>query len=331
MYKAVIKKLLEKKDLETTEIDFLFTSLMENKLEQTQAAALLTALAAKGFSALELSGAAKNLMSFAKKFSFPDAIDNCGTGGSGLLRFNVSTTAAFVLAAGGVRVAKHGNRGMGGRVGSFDILESLGVPFALDLEQTKKTLEENNLVFLFAPSFHPAMRHVGPIRKELGFKTIFNVLGPLLNPAQVDNQIIGVSNPEDMEKMAEALISLGRKKFMLFFGDGLDEITLTGETKVIEYQGDEAVKYTLKPEDFGLEKVNFDKIAGGGLEENTEKLEKILKGKDISPLSDMVAINAGAGFYLMGIAEDILAGFSRAKEIIRSGEAWQKLLEMKSL
>ena len=328
MYKEIISKLLSKKNLEPEEVKNLFAGIIEKKFSEIESSALLTALSMKGFSVEEIVGAVKVLMKFAKTFKATDALDNCGTGGSGLPRFNVYTAASFVLAAGGVKIAKHGNRGMSGRVGSFDILENLEIKFDYNTEETEAAFKKYGLVFLLAPNFHPAMGNVALIRKGLGFKTIFNILGPLLNPGQAENQVLGVSNLGDANVIAEALINLGRKRFMVVYGEGLDEITLCGKTKVFEYLGSSLNKYEISPEDFGLEAVEFREIAGGNLEENTRKTESILKGEENSPLSDMVALNAAAGFYLMSKEKSISDGFEKAREIISSGEAWKLILKL---
>jgi len=217
---------------------------------------------------------------------------------------------------------------MSGRVGSFDILENLEIKFDYNTEETEAAFKKYGLVFLLAPNFHPAMGNVALIRKGLGFKTIFNILGPLLNPGQAENQVLGVSNLGDANVIAEALINLGRKRFMVVYGEGLDEITLCGKTKVFEYLGSSLNKYEISPEDFGLEAVEFREIAGGNLEENTRKTESILKGEENSPLSDMVALNAAAGFYLMSKEKSISDGFEKAREIISSGEAWKLILKL---
>jgi len=334
MYVKIMQKLFEKKKLDKEEMSFFSSAVINKEISDVQVSAMLTAMSAKGFEADEIVEIAKILMTMSKGFETSFAMDNCGTGGSGYQRFNVSTVSAFVLASGGVRVAKHGNYASSGRVGSFDLLDELSIPFSFSPEESKKILEKKNLVFLFAPFYHPSMKNVAKIRKELQFKTIFNILGPLLNPANVSSQIVGTTSKKIAKVIAKSLKKMGRERFLVVCGDGIDEITISGDTVIFEYdikKGDEIFEKKVSPEDFGIKKVEFDEILGGDLKENAAIAEEILLGNKHSAKFDMVALNAGAGFYLMGITSNIKDGFEKAKNLLLNGEVYKKFIGMQSL
>ncbi len=226
------------------------------------------------------------------KLNMPDAIDVCGTGGSGLPRINTSTIVAFLLARQGLGVAKHGNKAASGRFGSFDLLEKLGINFEKTPEELEKDYRENHLAFIFARNFHPAMKFFAEARVKIGKPTIFNILGPLLNPANPKRQIIGTSFANQMRLIAEACEALGKERVMVVRGeDGLDEVTLCGKTKIVELNNGEISEYEIEPEDFGIKRATFDEISGGDAEKNTKIAKDILDGKCESRHTDLVKIN----------------------------------------
>lgn len=254
-------------------------------------------------------------------------LDTCGTGGSGLMRFNVSTISAFILASLGVHVAKHGNKAQSGRVGSFDLLESLGANINLNPEQVEKTIEITGLGFMYAPIFHPLMAKMAPIRKKIGKKTIFNMLGPLTSPANASFQVMGVFAQSLLEKTARILKELGVQRAAVVYGhDGLDELTISDVSTVYEVTPDEVRNYLINPEYFGIKIANFTEIEGGNLERNKEIALEILKGH-YSKRSQMVLLNAALGLYIYGKVPNIKIGYEMAKDMLLSGNVFYKLAE----
>ena len=252
------------------------------------------------YSAAELAEAVNYLYeNRAIKVELPGCIDICGTGGSGLQRINTSTIAVFLLARQGVKVAKHGNKAASGRFGSFDLLENLGVPFLDDPAQIQKEFEEKNVVFLYARSFYPIMKHFAPVRKVIAKPTFFNLLGPLLSPVKVEKQIIGTTFKDKMHLIVETTKLLGSKRVMVVSGsDGLDEVTLTGETQVVELKHGEINEYVIRPSDFGIDECKFEEIAGGDGEFNTQIAKDILEAKCESRHADLVGVNAALALHL---------------------------------
>jgi anthranilate phosphoribosyltransferase len=287
---------------------------------------LLTALHVKGETADELAGFAISMREAAIPVHGPaDCLDTCGTGGSGLSTANTSTMSAFVVAAAGVKVAKHGNRASSGRCGSTDVLEALGVQIEVGPEEAVRLLDELGIAFLFAPQYHPAMRHVVPVRRQIGFRTIFNFLGPLCNPAGTTRQLLGVSDPAKAPLMAQALRELGSTKIMIVHGsDGLDEITLTGPTRTWTVDGGTVQEGILDPARLGLEPVPFSQIAGGGLEENQRIFLQVLSGQDMGPRRTHLLLNAAAALYVADAVPDIAEGLTVAATIIDSGQAFAR-------
>jgi len=262
--------------------------------------------------------------------SCKDVVDTCGTGGDGKGTFNISTAAALVAAAAGVPVAKHGNRSVSSRSGSADVLEALGVPLDLSPVQMGRALETLGIAFLFAPRLHPAMAEVAPIRRELAIRTIFNVLGPITNPAAAERQVVGVFALELVEKIAAVLAQLGSKHAMVVHGfDGLDEITTTGPTHVCEVKMGELISYTLNPEDFGFKRVEPEELRGGDPATNAVLVEEVIGGQ-VGALTDITALNAGAALYVGGRAEDLADGVALAQQALLSGAASRKLEQLKS-
>jgi anthranilate phosphoribosyltransferase len=257
-------------------------------------------------------------------------VDTCGTGGDGRGSFNVSTAAAFVAAAAGVPVAKHGNRAVSSRSGSADVLEALGVPIEVEPEEAGRRLEGIGLAFLFAPRLHPAMRMVAPVRRALGVRTVFNLLGPLTNPAGARRQVMGVFARERVEPVARVLAALGADHALVVHGeDGTDEITTAGRTFVAEVRDGRVECRTLDAAELGAPRTADGDLAGGSPEENAARLETLLEGED-GPLAEVVAVNAGAALYVGGAADDLASGYRRAREVLARGAGATKLAELRS-
>ena len=257
-------------------------------------------------------------------------MDTCGTGGDGRGTFNISTAAALVAAAAGVAVAKHGNRSVSSRSGSADVLASLGVQIEIDPETAGRTLDAVGITFLFAPLLHPAMREVMPVRRELGLRTIFNLLGPLTNPAGARRQLMGVYMESLVEPIGRVLRDLGAEHALVVHGDGLDEITTTGRTHVAEVKDGEVRVYDLEPERFGLRRARLEDLAGGSPEENAAAVRRVFAGEDAGPLADVTTLNAGAALYVSGIAASLEEGVERARAALASGAAAAKLEGLRS-
>lgn len=321
-----LKRLLAGRDLSRDEIELLFGQLMDGELSDITKAALLVALAAKGESPAEIAGAASAMRRRAVPVphGVDDVVDTCGTGGDGQGTFNVSTAAALVAAAGGATVAKHGNRSVSSRSGSADVLVELGIRLELTPQAMGRCLEEIGVAFLFAPLLHPAMREVMPVRRELGVRTIFNLLGPLTNPAAASRQLLGIYDARLVEPVAEVLRDLGSVHALVVHGDGLDEITTTGNTLMGEVRGGEVRLLELDPRDLGLERRRREDLCGGSPAENAVLMRRVLAGED-GPLAEIVALNAGAALYVAGRAADIAAGLEQARELLRTGAAVETL------
>jgi anthranilate synthase/phosphoribosyltransferase len=323
----LINKLEEGMSLSLDESKMVMRHMMAGELSDDQMASLLVSLAEKGETIEEMSGMAEVMRSLTNGVDgHEDAVDTCGTGGSGLSRINTSTMVAFILSAGGVKVAKHGNRASGGRCGSFDVLEALGAEIELNSVQVKRSLDEMGLGFMYAPLFHPSMKAVGPVRRKLGRRTVFNVLGPLTNPAKVKRQILGVSSVDLGEKMVNVLKALGHERAMVVCGsDGLDEITLTGKTTVFELNKKSIQKYEILPSTYGIEEVSFDDISGGNVDENVRLFRGVLDGTIQGAHRDMVVLNAAAGFVVADKVEDFQAGVEKATWLLTEGLALKQL------
>ncbi len=317
--------LLARRDLPRARAEAQMDRILGGELEPPQIASLLTALAVKGVTTEELTGFAAAMRGAARSVAVPSpdaVVDTCGTGGSGLPTANTSTLCAFVLAAAGVPVVKHGNRAATGRCGSMDVLEELGVAIELGPEAAPDLLAETGIAMLFAPRFHPAMRHVAPVRRALGFRTVFNFLGPLCNPVGACRQLLGVSDAAMAPRMAAALAALGTRRALVVRGeDGLDEISLAAPTRTWELQQGRVVEGVLAPEDVGLERAAFDDFAGGERADNARRFLDVLGGHEPGPQADHVALNAGAALYVAGRAADVADGVRRAQDLLRSGAA----------
>ena len=296
---------------------------MEGHAAPEETAGLLIALRTRGETADEIAGLARTMRELATKVEvgIDGLVDTAGTGG-GTPTFNVSTTAAFVAAGAGCPVAKHGNRSATSQCGSADVLEALGARIDLGPEQVAECIESVGFGFMFAPQHHAAMKHVVPVRKALGVRTIFNLLGPLTNPADAPNQVIGVSDGPFLEHMAMALARLGgRSALVVSSEDGLDEISIAAPTRIVELRDGKVETYTVTPEDLGVERTPIDTIAFGAPEENARVTRAVLSGDDTGPALSLTVVNAGAAVYAAGRADTLQAGVTAASEAIESGAA----------
>jgi anthranilate phosphoribosyltransferase len=320
--------LLSGKDLTKSMAGDVISAIMSGNVSPVQIAAVLTALRCKGETVDEIAGAAEAMRSHAVAIptSCGDIIDTCGTGGDQSGSINISTTAAFVVAGAGAVVAKHGNRSATSRCGSIDLLEQLGVNVNLGPELIAKCLEEIGLGILFARTVHPAMKFAAPIRGELGFRTIFNFLGPLTNPARPSYQLVGISNGDFLDTYAQCLQKLGIRRAWVVFGeDGFDEITLTGPTTVMDVCPDAIQQLKITPEDAGLKPCEKEELIGGSAERNAEITREILGGVERGPCRDAVALNAGAALHIAGKTPTLKEGVALALESIESGKAMSVL------
>ncbi len=334
IYGTLLNKFQQKVDLEIEEAEQLLEAIFSQQLSEIQMAALLTALAAKGESTNEIVGFARGMRRYAVKLSHQEEglVDTAGTGGDGAGTFNISTTAAFVIAGAGVPVAKHGNRAISGRCGSADVLAQLGVRIDAPREVLENCLRECGITFLFAPSFHPAMRIVARVRKEMGIRTIFNLLGPLSNPANVKRQIIGVYTPLLTETFAQVLQLLGSERVLVFASEeGMDEISVTGRTWLSELAAGSIRNYSVEPEELGVERRPSRELLGGDAVENARILSGILEGKVDGAKRDAVLVNGAAGIYVAGRAESLQSGLAMARESLESRQALHKLRQLISL
>lgn len=325
----VLEKLIRRGDLTEAEARQMMEAVMSGEWSDTRIAAVLIALRMKGETADELVGFAGVMREKARPFwedSEPlDVLDTCGTGGDGSGTFNISTAAAFVASGAGAVVAKHGNRGASSRSGSADVLEALGVDIQMPVDALRRALGEIGIAFLFAQAFHGAMRFVMPTRKALGVRTVFNILGPLANPASARYQVIGVSSPAILPTMAEAASRLGVEHVFVVHGqDGTDEVSLSGPTDVVEVAGGEQRRFTIHPSDVGLTTSPPEALAGGDPEENARIIESVLAGEAGPPL-DAVLLNAALALVAAGLACDLAGGFGLARESVASGEARARL------
>lgn len=325
------KKVIVKENLSSDEAEAAMNDIMTAQCTPAQVGAFLTALRMKGETIEEITGCALAMKGNAIPFELKEedyAIDTCGTGGDGGKTFNVSSAAAIVAAAAGVKVTKHGNRAVSSKSGSADVLAQLNINIELDNEDSKKCFESTGMTFLFAQKYHTAMKNVGPIRKDLGVRTIFNILGPLTNPANIKGQVLGVFDAELTNPIAKVLMKLGRERAMVVHGeDGLDEITTTALTKVSEIRNGEIIDYFINPEDYGIKLSKLEDIEGGDSKENAEIIKRILKGEK-GPKRDIVVLNSAAALYVGKIVDSLKDGIKAAEEVIDSGKAYEKLVQL---
>ena len=323
MFSTLIEKLQRRQDLTTDEAAAAMDEIMEGRAQPAQIAGLLIALAMKGERPAEIVGLARTMRARATKLSRvpEDVFDTCGTGGDRAHTFNVSTIAAVVVAASGVRVAKHGNRSVSSRCGSADLFEALGVNVAAPPAVVERCLMEAGIAFFFAPTFHPSMRHAGPTRKDLGVRTAFNLLGPLTNPAGASRQLVGVPRPELTELVARSLSLLGARRAWVVHGaDGLDEISTTGYTKVSECRDGAVNTFYLHPSDVGVPKATPESLKGGDAGANAQVARDVLSGGR-GPARDIVLMNSAASLLIAGAAADLGEGMKMAEAAIDEGRA----------
>ncbi len=323
------QKLIQNQSL-TTEEAGLAISKIFTEATDAQIAAFLTALKMKGETPEEIAGLALGMKKAANIINPSVAgmlVDTCGTGGDSTGTINVSTGAAIVAAACGVFVAKHGNYSITSKSGSADVLRELGLKIDSSPREVEATIENVGIGFMLAPVFHPSMKRVGQIRRDLGFRTVFNILGPLTNPANAKAQVIGVFDPALCDIMANVLNILGTKRALVVHGGGMDEISNTGETRIVELNGGKITRYTLTPEKLGIKRASISDIAGGAPEENARDIVDVLKGKQ-GAKRDIIAMNAGAALLVSGKVETLSSGIRIANQSIDSGAALNKLKEL---
>ncbi|BAW97391.1 anthranilate phosphoribosyltransferase [[Synechococcus] sp. NIES-970] len=331
-WSALLQQLIDGESLSQTQAAELMQGWLDETIPPALSGAILTAIQMKGVAAAELTGMAQVLKAQSRQQEslshHEPVVDTCGTGGDGASTFNISTAVAFVTAAAGVKVAKHGNRSASSKVGSADVLEALGVNLGAPTEKVYAALDAVGITFLFAPGWHPAMKSVAPIRRELKIRTVFNLLGPLVNPLQPTGQIIGVYQPQFIERMAEALNQLGTPKAMVLYGrEKLDEAGLGNKTDMALVNGGTVTTAVLDPLELGLTAASLDALQGGDVPVNQEILTNVLQGKGTQAQRDAVALNAALALQVAEVVPwgDHLAGVQKAQEIIASGAAWDKL------
>ena len=326
--KGILAKLSEGNDLTKDEAMYTQDMILTGQATEAQIACILTALKMKGETLDEITGFAAVLRDKANTIS-PDLdnyVDLVGTGGDCTYSFNISTTSAFVVAASGLPVAKHGNRSISSKSGAGDVLEALGVNIAADPDVVKKCVEEVGIGFMFAPHFNPAMKYVGKVRKDLGFRTIFNILGPLSNPSRAKAMVVGVYTSKLTDVIAKVMMNIGVERAFVVSGcDNMDEITLTGGTTISEIKDGRVNTFTVTPEQFGFKRCGLDELQGGDGTVNAGITKDILSGKEKGAKRDIVLLNAGATLYVGGMADSIQAGIRLAQETIDSGKALKTL------
>ena len=330
MIKEAISKIVVRADLSMAETEGVMAEIMGGQATPAQIGAFLTALRIKGETAAEIAGCARIMRQNAIRVNpkRSDIVDTCGTGGDGSGTFNISTAVAFVAAGAGLGVAKHGNRSVSSKCGSADLMQALGVKIDLAPDQVAQCIDEVGIGFLFAPAFHPAMKYATPVRQEIGLRTIFNVLGPLANPAWAKRQLLGVYSAELTETLAEVLKAMGTEHaFVVHGAGGLDELSTTGANKVSELRHGQVKTYELDPQTLGLAAAKQSDLRGGAVEENVEIIKSVLQGQP-GPKRDIVLLNAAAVMVAGGKASDLKAGLAVATESIDSGKAFGKIGEL---
>ncbi len=326
MIKEAIVSLVDGNDLSADEAGRAMSEIMSGEATPAQFAAFVTALRMKGETVDEIVGLARGMREKSLHVNVSDpVVDTCGTGGDGANTFNISTTAAFVVAGAGLKIAKHGNRAMTSQSGSADVLEALGVKIDLQPEAVERCLNETGIGFMFAQVFHPAMKHAAGPRREIGIRTVFNILGPLTNPANAQAQVLGVGEEGLTQKMGEVLLKLGCRHAVVVHGtDGLDELSIGAPSLVAEVHDGALRIYTVDPSDFGFSRAGPDQIRGGSPAENAELTRRVLSGRP-GPHRDIVALNAAAGLLAGDLVSSLGDGVVRAQEVIDSGAALAKL------
>ncbi len=332
MIADLIRKVTEGEDLAAEEANAAMTEIMEGEASPVQIAGFLTAMRMKGETVEEITEFARVMREHVVKVN-PERrplVDTCGTGGDALKTFNVSTAAAFVAAGAGVAVAKHGNRSVTSKCGSADVLEALGVKVQQTPDQVARCIDEVGFGFMFAPAFHPAMKHAAPVRRELGMRTVFNMLGPLTNPAGAESQVLGVYSPELTGVHAAVLGNLGCRRALVVHGEGgVDELSTFGETQVTETRNGETISYTVTPEEVGLKRASPGEVGGGTAEENAAMLTAVLEGEP-GPHRDIVLLNAAGAILVGGAAPTLAEAVEVAAHSVDSGAARQKLQDLRA-
>lgn len=327
-FKNYLNQILDFSDLNEEQMMFMMNQLMTGELSSSQIASFMIAMRMKGETIEEIAAAASVMRNHSKQVTLSNdhyLVDTCGTGGDSLQTFNISTLSAIVASTAGAKVAKHGGRSVSSKCGSADVLESLGVNVNVDDQQMANLVNKIGIGFMFAPNFHPAMKYVAPVRKELGVRTIFNMLGPLTNPAGSPRQIVGVFNEKLCNIFANVLKKLGSQHVLVVYGhDGMDEISITGKTSVAELKNNQIDKFEIHPEDFGLQIGKLEDIKVDNVEQSKKIILDILNGEK-STARDIVLLNAGAAIYVSGKASDISSGIKLAKSLIDNGDALKKL------
>ena len=331
MLKQVINKIIAKENLTEEEAYAFMNKIMKGEATEAQIGGFLVGLRMKGETIEEITGCARAMRDNARPLNLVSryAIDTCGTGGDGGKTFNISSVCAVIAAAGGVKVAKHGNRAVSSQSGSADVLTELGININVEPEEAVKLIEEKGMAFLFAQSYHLAMKNAAAPRREIGTRTIFNILGPLTNPAFVKGQILGVFSKDLTNTVAKVLGKLGAERALVVHGeDGLDEITTTGFSYVSELKDGIVFDYKIYPEDFGIKRATIEEISGGTAKDNASIILNVLKGAK-GPKRDIVVLNTAAALYIGKVCETIKAGVGLAEELIDSGKAFRKLQELR--
>ena len=326
MIKEAIHKVFKKENLTYEEAEAVMNEIMEGEASAVQMSSYLTALSMKGETVEEITASAAGMRAHCVRLLHDmDVLEIVGTGGDGANSFNISTTSSLVISAAGIPVAKHGNRAASSKCGAADVLEALGVNITISPEKSRELLEKIGICFLFAQNYHIAMKYVAPVRKELGIRTIFNILGPLANPAGANMELMGVYDESLIEPLAHVLANLGVKRALVVYGtDGLDEISLSAPTKICEVKDGTFTSYEITPEQFGLTRCKKENLVGGTPAENAQITHDILAGKP-GPKRDAVLMNAGAAIYMAGKAETIQDGIDMASNMIDSGKAAAQL------
>jgi anthranilate phosphoribosyltransferase len=322
-----LPRLLAGEDLSSDDSQHLFERLVLGRLEPAEIAGMLIALRMKGETAEEMIGAARALSAAAQPFERPDYLfaDCCGTGGDGSGLINVSTATAFVAAAAGLPIAKHGNRSVSSRCGSADVLEKLGARIELPPEAARAVLDQTGFCFLFAPAYHPGMKHAALVRRQLSVRTIMNLLGPCINPARPPVQLLGVADARMLRRIAETLNAMGVTQALVVHGSGLDEVALHGETLAVRLSNGEITQFVISPEDAGLERAPLSVIEGGDPAENAARLRNLLEGTASKAETDITILNAAALLHTAGKAETLKQAADLARDVLLSGEAGQVL------
>jgi anthranilate phosphoribosyltransferase len=324
-----LPKLLSGEDLPIEDSEHLFERLVLGKLEPAEIAGMLIALRMKGETAEELIGAARALSAAALRFERPDYLyaDCCGTGGDGSGLINVSTATAFVAAASGLPIAKHGNRSVSSRCGSADVLEALGAKIDVSPEKARALLDETGFCFLFAPAYHPGMKHAALVRRQLEVRTVMNLLGPCINPAHPPVQLLGVADPKMLRRVAQTLAAMGVREALVVHGSGLDEVALHGETRAIRLSGEEIEEIEITPEQAGLERAPLKVVTGGDVDENAARLKALFEGRGAGAEEDIVILNTAALLRTAGLAGNLKEGADLARDSLASGGAAKVLAQ----